>query len=38
MNGTVIAGHALAKSDKLITRDRGFYRTCFAELKIEPGA
>jgi len=33
----LIAGHALVESDKLITRDRGFYATYFAELNTESG-
>jgi hypothetical protein len=35
----LVAGHALARADRLATRDRGFTRTYFVKLKIlEPGA
>jgi hypothetical protein len=27
-------GHASLPADQLITRDRGYYRTCFPKLKI----
>lgn len=33
----IIAGHALVESDILLTRDRGFYKTCFPELKVVTG-
>ncbi len=31
----IIAGHAIDKAKKLITRDRGFYRSYFKDLKVE---
>jgi hypothetical protein len=34
----LVGAHALAQADRLLTRDRGFYRSCFEDLVVtDPG-